>query len=117
MGWSWESRLETGPRAAPHHERTSHRDGSRPLPGRSFPSVGYDRASGIAWAGPYVGDGVATSNLAGRVLRNLITGRDDPLNRLPVVNHASPRWEVEPFRWLGVNTVCGRRQRPTWRSG
>ena len=38
-----------------------------------FPSAGYDTASGIAWAGPYVGDGVATSNLAGRILRNLIT--------------------------------------------
>ncbi|MEU5546545.1 FAD-dependent oxidoreductase [Streptomyces sioyaensis] len=68
-----------------------------------FPSIGYDTSSGIAWAGPYVGDGVATSNLAGRVLRNLITGRDDELNGLPVVNHTSPRWEVEPFRWIGVN--------------
>lgn len=68
-----------------------------------FPSIGYDPNSGIAWAGPYVGDGVATSNLAGRILRNLITGRRDELNRLPVVNHASPRWEVEPFRWIGVN--------------
>ncbi|MER6978832.1 NAD(P)/FAD-dependent oxidoreductase [Streptomyces carpinensis] len=68
-----------------------------------FPSIGYDKKSGIAWAGPYVGDGVATSNLAGRILRNLITGRHDELNRLPVVNHTSPRWEVEPFRWIGVN--------------
>ena len=23
--------------------------------------------------------------------------------RLPVVNHRSTKWEVEPFRWLGVN--------------
>ncbi|MFD8779983.1 NAD(P)/FAD-dependent oxidoreductase [Streptomyces sp. NPDC059916] len=68
-----------------------------------FPSIGYDTDSGVAWAGPYVGDGVATSNLAGRILRNLITGRHDELNRLPVVNHASPRWEIEPFRWFGVN--------------
>ena len=43
------------------------------------------------------------STLAGRILRNLITGRDDELNRLPVVNHTSPRWETEPFRWIGVN--------------
>ncbi|MGF0308963.1 NAD(P)/FAD-dependent oxidoreductase [Rhodococcus sp. IEGM1428] len=68
-----------------------------------FPSVGYDRASKMAWAGPYVGDGVATSNLAGRVLRNLITGTDDGLNRLPIVDHHSRKWEVEPFRWFGVN--------------
>ena len=68
-----------------------------------FPSTGYDTASGIAWAGPYVGDGVATSNLAGRILRNLIIGRQDELNRLPLVNHASPRWEAEPLRWIAVN--------------
>ena len=55
-----------------------------------FPSAGYDAATGLAWAGPYVGDGVATSNLAGRILRNLITGRQDELNHLPIVDHASP---------------------------
>jgi glycine/D-amino acid oxidase-like deaminating enzyme len=68
-----------------------------------FPSVGYDPATKLAWAGPYVGDGVATSNLAGRILRNLLLERPDELNTLPVVNHHSKRWEVEPFRWLGVN--------------
>ncbi|HSZ36304.1 MAG TPA: FAD-binding oxidoreductase, partial [Acidimicrobiales bacterium] len=66
-------------------------------------SVGYDRTSGLAWAGGYVGDGVATSNLAGRTLADLITGRDSDLTGLPWVNHRSPRWEPEPLRWLGVN--------------
>jgi glycine/D-amino acid oxidase-like deaminating enzyme len=66
-------------------------------------SVGYDRATGLAWAGGYVGDGVATTNLAGRTLGDLITGRDSHLTRLPWVNHRSPRWEPEPLRWLGVN--------------
>ena len=37
-------------------------------------SVGYDRHTGLAWAGGYVGDGVATTNLAGRTLADLITG-------------------------------------------
>ncbi|NMO00936.1 FAD-dependent oxidoreductase [Gordonia sp. TBRC 11910] len=68
-----------------------------------FPSVGYDRRNKLAWAGPYVGDGVATSNLAGRILRNLLLDKPDALNSLPVVNHNSKKWEVEPFRWLGVN--------------
>ena len=66
-------------------------------------AVGYDRTTGLAWAGGYVGDGVATSNLAGRTLGDLITGRDSDLTRLPWVNHRSPRWEPEPLRWLGVN--------------
>lgn len=68
-----------------------------------FPSVGYDRAAKLAWVGPYVGDGVATSNLAGRIVRNLLLDLRDALNDLPVVNHRSKRWEVEPLRWLGVN--------------
>jgi glycine/D-amino acid oxidase-like deaminating enzyme len=66
-------------------------------------SVGYDRAGGLAWAGGYVGDGVATANLAGRTLADLITGADTALTRLPWVGHRSPQWEPEPLRWLGVN--------------
>ena len=48
----------------------------------------------------YVGDGVATSNLAGRTLRDLILGDDTELVRLAWVGHRSPRWEPEPARWL-----------------
>jgi len=68
-----------------------------------FPAVCLDARRRIAWAGSYVGDGVATSNLAGRLLRNLILNQDEAINRLPLVNHASPDWEREPLRWLGVN--------------
>jgi glycine/D-amino acid oxidase-like deaminating enzyme len=66
-------------------------------------SVGLDRGTGVGWAGGYVGDGVSTTNLAGRTLRDLILERDTELVRLPWVNHNSPRWEPEPLRWLGVN--------------
>ncbi len=66
-------------------------------------SVGFDRHLGLAWAGGYVGDGVATTNLAGRTLADLITGTDSDLTHLPWVNHRSPSWEPEPLRWLGVN--------------
>jgi glycine/D-amino acid oxidase-like deaminating enzyme len=68
-----------------------------------FASVGLDRTTGLAWGGGYVGDGVGTSNLAGRTLADLITGRDTELTRLPWVGHRSRRWEPEPLRWLGVN--------------
>ena len=66
-------------------------------------SVGLDRAAGTAWAGGYVGDGVSTTNLAGRTLADLITGADSDLTALPWVGHRSPQWEPEPLRWLGVN--------------
>ena len=67
------------------------------------PSVGFDRASGLASAGGYVGDGVAVSNLAGRTLAALVTGSDDSCTRLCWVGHRSRSWEPEPLRWLGVN--------------
>ena len=68
-----------------------------------FTSVGYDKQTGMAWAGGYVGDGVSTTNLAGRTLAELISGADHELGGLPWVGHKSPRWEPEPLRWLGVN--------------
>lgn len=70
-------------------------------------SVRYDRTTGLASAGGYAGDGVSTTNLAGRTLAALIGGvhldGDDDLVRLPWVGHRSRRWEPEPLRWLGVN--------------
>jgi glycine/D-amino acid oxidase-like deaminating enzyme len=66
-------------------------------------SVGLDRSTGQAWAGGYVGDGVATTNLAGRTLRDLVLGHDTDLTRLPWVGHRSKSWEPEPLRWAGIN--------------
>jgi len=64
-------------------------------------SVGLE--NGLGWAGGYVGDGVATTNLAGRTLAALIDGHDNELTRLPWVGHRSRDWEPEPLRWLGAN--------------
>ena len=61
----------------------------------------------MAWAGGYVGDGVSTSNLAGRTLADLITGRQSDLVALPWVDHRSRQWEPEPLRWLGINIGLG----------
>ena len=66
-------------------------------------SVGFDRQSGMAWAGGYVGLGVSTSNLSGQTLADLILGRDTRLVTLPWVNRKVREWEPEPFRWLGVH--------------
>jgi glycine/D-amino acid oxidase-like deaminating enzyme len=65
-------------------------------------AVGFDRATGIGFAGGYVGVGVSTSNLAGRTLADLALGRDTPLTHLPWVNHRVRQWEPEPLRWMGV---------------
>ncbi|MDH3540411.1 MAG: FAD-binding oxidoreductase [Acidimicrobiia bacterium] len=67
-----------------------------------LPTVGFDRTTGLAWAGGYVGAGVAITNLAGRTLADLIVGRDTDLTRFPWVNHKVRSWEPEPLRWLGI---------------
>jgi glycine/D-amino acid oxidase-like deaminating enzyme len=77
--------------------------GALGVPRDWFASVGYDHAAGLAWAGGYVGDGVGTTNLAGRTLADLIAGQHTDLTRLPWVGHRSARWEPEPLRWLGIN--------------
>ncbi|BDV31845.1 NAD(P)/FAD-dependent oxidoreductase [Microbacterium terricola] len=69
------------------------------------PTVGLDRASGLGWAGGYVGTGVATTNLAGRTLADLVLGRETELLRLPWVGHRARRWEIEPLRWLAVQGI------------
>ncbi|MCW2670055.1 MAG: dependent oxidoreductase [Frankiales bacterium] len=79
--------------------------GNLGVPRDWYPSVGFDRTTGVAWAGGYVGDGVATANLAGRTLAHLITGVDSELVRLPWVRRRTKRWEPEPLRWIGVNAV------------
>ena len=71
------------------------------IPRDWMPSVG--RLDGVAWAGGYVGDGVAAANLAGRTLTDLILDEQSDRTALPWVNHRSRRWEPEPLRWLGIN--------------
>ncbi|MCI3931496.1 NAD(P)/FAD-dependent oxidoreductase [Streptomyces sp. AN091965] len=71
-------------------------------------TVTLDRATGLGWAGGYVGSGVATANLAGRTLRDLVrrdsghAGATD-LTGLAWVDHRVRKWEPEPLRWLGVH--------------
>lgn len=98
----WASLVEMFPVLRGH--RVTHRwGGVLGVPRDWFASVGLDRSTGIAHAGGYVGDGVSTTNLAGRTLRDLVLGHATELTALPWVGHRSPRWEPEPLRWLGVN--------------
>ena len=72
------------------------------MPRDWHPTMAWDERSGIATARGYIGHGVSTTNIAGRVLTDLLTGTRSPLTELPLVNHRSRNWEVEPFRWIGV---------------
>ena len=75
------------------------------------PGVDLDRSTGLAWAGGYVGEGVATSNLAGRVLAELILDRESALTQLPLVGPAPRRWEPEPLRAIGARAISWLRRR------
>jgi len=89
---------------ATHDVALTHRwGGPLGVPRDWYPSVGLDHATGLGWAGGYVGDGVSTSNLAGRTLADLIVRHDTERTELAWVDHRSRDWEPEPLRWLGVN--------------
>ena len=99
---------------------THHWGGPIGIPRDWCASVGLDRSTGLGWAGGYVGDGVSTTNLAGRTLADLITGTDSELVHLPWVDHRSRPWEPEPLRWLGLNAglrVMGLADREETRTG
>ena len=70
--------------------------------------------------GGYVGEGVAASNLAGRMLTDLVLDRHSDLTRLAWVDDRPKRWEVEPFRWLGAGLMryaAGRADRAEFATG
>jgi glycine/D-amino acid oxidase-like deaminating enzyme len=83
--------------------RFSHRwGGPLGMPRDWCPSFRYDPATGLAAAYGYTGQGVATTNLAGRVLADLIVTGDTPFADLPMVGHRPRSWEPEPLRTLGA---------------
>jgi glycine/D-amino acid oxidase-like deaminating enzyme len=86
-------------------EITHRWGGPLAMPRDLSPAVVLDRASGLASAGGYTGDGVVLSYLAGRTLADLIAtpGVETALTRLPFTHHRPRKWEVEPARWLGIN--------------
>ncbi|MDP4928792.1 MAG: FAD-binding oxidoreductase [Ilumatobacteraceae bacterium] len=70
-----------------------------------FASANVNHKENIATLGGYVGDGVAFSYVAAKeVARNIVGERHDA-RPLPIVNHVSPRWEPEPFRYVGINSI------------
>lgn len=88
--------------------RITHRwGGPLAVPRDWTPSIELRRGEHYARLGGYVGDGVAATNLFARTLVDLYLERDTPLRSLPFVQHDSPRWELEPLRYLGINALIG----------
>jgi glycine/D-amino acid oxidase-like deaminating enzyme len=101
--------------------RVSHAwGGPLGMPRDWMPNIFLDPASGIGAAYGYTGQGVAATNLAGRILADLIVTGDTPHRDLPFVGHRSRRWEPEPLRWLAtryLQTALSRLDARAERSG
>lgn len=105
--------------------------GSLGMPRNFAPHAIFDRASGLATAGGYGGQGVGPAHLFGRTLADLILGRETELTHMPwVFNQDSAlktlrRWEPEPFRWLTSEIIiksftweenlCQKKPNAVWR--
>ncbi len=72
------------------------------MPRDWMPTASFDPETRIATARGYTGQGVSTTNLAGRVLADLIMGKNSELVTLPLAQRRSPNWEREPLRWLAM---------------
>jgi glycine/D-amino acid oxidase-like deaminating enzyme len=72
------------------------------MPRDWMPMTEFDPATKIATARGYTGQGVSTTNLTGRILAELISGKRSELSQLPIAQRRSPNWEREPLRWLAV---------------
>jgi glycine/D-amino acid oxidase-like deaminating enzyme len=69
-----------------------------------FTSAVIDQDEKVASLGGYVGDGVALSYVAAQEVARAIT-TSKRIVPLPIRNHVSPKWEIEPFRWIGINSL------------
>lgn len=69
------------------------------------PCVTFDREAGIGSAGGYTGEGVAASNLAGRILADLVLQQESAITNLTWVDDIPRRWEPEPLRWFGAKAI------------
>lgn len=70
-----------------------------------LPVMGSSHGGRVHFAHGYSGNGVGPSRLAGRVLEALVTGRDDPIARLAIVNARAQPFPPEPIRYIGARIV------------
>jgi glycine/D-amino acid oxidase-like deaminating enzyme len=63
--------------------------------------LNFDRNSGIAQIGGYVGDGVTLSYLVAKTLAQSISNKPTP--NLAFIDQKIGKWEIEPIRYFAVN--------------
>jgi glycine/D-amino acid oxidase-like deaminating enzyme len=77
-----------------------------------MPSIGrLDDAPNVFYALAFNGEGVVMTQLAGRIVADLVSGEPSPLTALPIVGRSMPWLGPEPFRSLGVKVTEGLLER------
>ena len=69
------------------------------------PYLQFDHKSGFGRLGGYAGDGVTMSHLAGKIMAAEILDKKLPVRNLHFVNQPIRKWELEPLRYLAVNSL------------
>jgi glycine/D-amino acid oxidase-like deaminating enzyme len=59
----------------------------------------------VYYAYGYCGNGIALTHTAGKILRDLILGRDSAYSNLLFVNRKERRFPVEPVSWVGARAL------------
>lgn len=84
------------------------------------PFAGTLEGGRVHYALGYTGNGVGPAHLMGRILAARVTGQDNALTRLPLVNSKPVRFPPEPFKSVGaaiVNAATVRRDDALDRTG
>jgi glycine/D-amino acid oxidase-like deaminating enzyme len=87
------------------YEVTHRWGGLMGVPRHWRPFVTFNEESGVGKAGGYTGEGVAASNLAARILVDLVLSRQTNISQLAWVEDVPRKWEPEPLRWLGASAI------------
>jgi len=80
---------------------THHWGGPISITSRFVPRIGSLEAGRLRYPFGYSGHGVAPSHTAGRILRDLVLGRDTDDTRVCFVERPQPEFSPEPLAWIG----------------
>ena len=81
---------------------THHWGGPVAITSRFVPRIGRFDGGRVHYAFGYSGHGVAPAHTAGRILRDLVLGRDTDDTSVCFVDHPQPSFPPEPLTWIGA---------------
>ncbi len=90
---------------------THHWGGPIAITSRLVPRIGRFDGGRVHYAFGYSGHGVGPAHTAGRILRDLVLGRDTDDTAICFVDHPQPAFPPEPLTWIGAQLTLQLLQR------